>query len=70
MKTIRPVYLEKCSLCGKECDKLTMYEVFTGRTKYICRECKTQGSREMDARMGMARAARRAKDAEEMKRRK
>lgn len=70
MKTIRPVYLEKCSLCGKECDKLTMYEIFTGRTKYICRECKTRGNREMDARVGRARASSRAKAAEEMKRRK
>lgn len=68
MKTIRPIYLEKCSLCGKEYDKLTMYEIFTGRTQYICRECKTIGNKEMDARTGKARASRRAKEAEEKRR--
>lgn len=69
MKTFRPIYLEKCSLCGKEYDKLTMYEIFTGRTQYICRECKNLGNKEIDARIGKARASRRAKDAEEKKRR-
>lgn len=70
MKIARPVYLEKCALCGKECDKLTMYEIFTGRIKYICRECKMRGNSEIDARIGRAKASRRAKDAGEMKRKK
>ena len=70
MKRIRAIEIETCCVCGKECDKLTMYEIFTGRTKYICRKCKTRGNREMDARIGRARASSRAKAAEEMKRRK
>ena len=69
MKVFRPIHLEKCVLCGKEADRLTMYEVFTGRTRYICRDCKIRGIREMDARIGQARAARKAMDAETKKRR-
>lgn len=70
MKVFRPIHLERCALCGKEYDKLTMYEVFTGRTQYICRECKVRGSREMDARVGRARASNKARKAEEKKRRR
>lgn len=68
MKTIRPIYLEKCILCGEEYDRLTMFEVFTGRTRYICRDCKIRGNREMDARVGKAKATRKARDAEEKRR--
>ena len=70
MKVFRPIHLEKCALCGKEYDKLTMYEVFTGRTRYICRECKMRGNKEMDARVGHARASSKARNEEEKKRRK
>ena len=68
MKTIRPIYLERCSLCGEEYDRLTMYKIFTGRTQYICRECKIRGNREIDARAGHARASRKAREAELKKR--
>lgn len=70
MKTFRPIYLEKCCLCGKEADKLTMYEVFTGRVKYICRECKMQGNREVNARIQRNRSSSRAKSAEERNKRR
>ena len=49
MKVVRPIELEKCTLCGREFDKLTMTEVFTGRVKYICRECAVRGRRQVDA---------------------
>lgn len=50
MKRIRPVEIEKCMLCGREFDKMLMDEVFTGRMKYVCLECKRRGSRQVDAR--------------------
>ena len=61
MKNIRPINLVKCSLCGKEADKLTMYEIFTGRVRYVCRECRIRGNKEIDARVGTAIASKRAR---------
>lgn len=50
MKIVRPIEIEKCALCGEEFDKLKMHEVFTGRVKYICPECKCRGDSQVDAR--------------------
>ena len=47
MKTFRPIYLEKCAICGEEFDKLYMHEIFTGRKQYICRECYARGEKEI-----------------------
>ena len=49
MKVFRPVYVEKCAVCGKECDRLHMHEVFTSRIRYICPECYVLGDKEMQA---------------------
>lgn len=50
MKILRPIEIEICAVCGKEFDKLTMREVFTGRVKYICPECERRGDRQVKAR--------------------
>ncbi|MBQ3280807.1 MAG: hypothetical protein IJH41_00210 [Eubacterium sp.] len=47
MKTLRPVEIVTCDICGQELDKLFAYEVFTGRTKYICPECHNKGEHEL-----------------------
>ena len=39
--------LEKCMLCGKELRKADMFEVFTGRVRYICPKCRATGYKEL-----------------------
>ena len=50
MRTIRPVEVVTCCVCGEEFDKIKMREIFTGRTRYVCPECYNNGNREIDAR--------------------
>lgn len=50
MKTVRPVELEKCTVCGEEFDKLILDEIFTGRVQYICPKCKRLGNSQVNAR--------------------
>ena len=50
MKIVRAIEIEKCALCGEECDKLYMHKIFTGRTKYICDACHKRGNRQVDGR--------------------
>ena len=50
MKTIRSVTVEKCSICGKDFDVIYLDTVFTGRTRYICQECRNNGNRQVEAR--------------------
>lgn len=57
MRTIRPAETEKCLLCGREFDKMYMEEVFFGRKRYICLECKRIGNKQVDARKAACRSA-------------
>ena len=50
MKTLRPDEIVTCDICGQEFDKLYAYEVFTGRTKYICPECHNKGEHELQVK--------------------
>lgn len=50
MKILRPIEIETCAVCGKEYDKLTMHEVFTGRIQYICPYCEHRGQSQVKAR--------------------
>lgn len=50
MKTIRPIKVEQCSICGEDFDVINLDTVFTGRTQYICQKCRARGMREIDER--------------------
>lgn len=50
MKTIRPIEIETCCICGQQFDKIRMFEIFTGRVKYMCPECYAMSNREIAAR--------------------
>lgn len=39
--------IEKCMLCGEEFRDTEMFEVFTGRRRYICPRCRANGYREI-----------------------
>lgn len=40
----------KCALCDRDFPVEEMIRRFTGRPKYICIECESTGSRQIDAR--------------------
>lgn len=50
MKVVRPVFIKTCDVCGEEFDIMYMHKIFTGRTKYLCRECYANGNRQISAR--------------------
>ena len=50
MKTLRPIRLETCCICGEEFDAVKMREVFTGRIKYICPDCYMRADSQAAAR--------------------
>lgn len=49
MKNSETIELEKCVVCGREYEKASMSERFTGRVKYICPECEKRGNRQVKA---------------------
>lgn len=55
MKNSETIELEKCVVCGREFEKASMSERFTGRVKYICPECEKRGnSQDKGQSRGMA----------------
>lgn len=50
MKTLRPIEIERCCICGEQFDRLLMHEIFTGRKQYICQECHARGNRQIAAK--------------------
>ena len=50
MKAIRRIEIVTCSICGAEHDKLTSYEMFTGRKQHICPRCYSLGNEELKAK--------------------
>ena len=49
MKVVRPIEVETCCICGEQFDKIRLKEIFTGRVKYICPKCYSNGNRQLDA---------------------
>ena len=62
MKRIRAIEIETCCVCGEEFDKLTMTEIFTGRTKYMCQACRNRGNAQIEAKRSALKATRRGKN--------
>lgn len=50
MRGIRPIEIAECCICGEKFDKMKMERVFTGRVKYMCKECYNNGHRQVSAR--------------------
>ena len=51
MKTLRPIEVETCCICGEEFDKIKMRDFHLGKsTKWMCPECYASGNGQLDAR--------------------
>ena len=66
MKTIRPIEVKKCSICGEDFDVINLDTVFTGRTQYRCQKCMNAGNRQIEARQKEWRRSSRGKAVIEM----
>lgn len=50
VRTIRPIEIETCCICGEQYEKGRMIRMFTGRVRYMCPECYARSNREIAAR--------------------
>lgn len=56
-----------CVVCGEEFDISEMESIFTGRTRYRCHKCVTEGNKQARARMDESYAIRYANRVKERK---
>ena len=63
MRTIRPIEVETCCICGEQFDKIKMRDFFVGRqTIWMCPACYAGGNRQLDARRAAWKNSAKGKD--------